>query len=101
MSPSGGIAMVTEGRRETTGVIAPERGGREVGMGVEMDKVGRDRIHHLEVGGRGMNLEQMGQMKGREMNKSCGIGGEKPTEGLRTGSRMQVTETILENKTTG
>lgn len=77
------------------------RGSGEVGMGVEMDKVGWDRIHQLEVGGRGMNLEQMGQMKGREMNKSCGIGGEKPTEGLRTGSRMQVTENILENKTTG
>lgn len=48
-----------------------------------------------------MNLEQMGQMKGREMNMSCGIGGGKPAEGLRTGSGMQVTGNILENKTIG
>lgn len=48
-----------------------------------------------------MNLEQIGQIKGREMNMSCGIGGENPTEGLRTGSRMQVTGNILESKTIG
>ena len=48
-----------------------------------------------------MNLEQIDQIKGREMNMSCGIGGENPTEGLRTGSSVQVTGNTLESKTIG
>lgn len=80
--------MVTEGKGEETGVTDP--GSGEVGIGTE------GRIEELEVGERGMNLEEMGKMC-----KSCGGGGEKPTEGPRTGSRMQVTGNVLETKTIG